>query len=339
MSNGNINAHRGRTIQMYLVNNDIDGMVVATIHGWTGQVTKVPRHMLGSFEDRDGADQTAVYILIGGTDGNSAYIGETENANVRLKSHVTDPAKRIVFDHAYVINAFDGNLTKAHVRCLEYELYVRARAAGRFTITNISTPPSSKLPEAQLAFMNEFLANAELLLSALGARLLEPLINIPKAMPAPPQDPIITADYDRDEGVYRIPYRPQDPALKGEYIKGILLPDGRMLVLKGTPMSADADLGKWQNRIRQNMIDEGLVVKDPGGGQFYVQTSHIVYNRPTSAAALLTGKIGYKEKGWTHISRSNMKIQMDSGQPDTRDIDVSNFPTIEIPRKACASVE
>jgi len=339
MLNEGLDKYKGRSVQLYLVDNDIDGMVVASIDGWTGQVTKVPRHMLASFQDRDGADQTAAYILIGGTDGTNAYVGETDDANARLKDHVSKADKKAVFDHAYVINAFDRSLTKAHVRRLEYELYVRARAADRFTLTNATTPTSSKLPESQLAYMNAFFANVELLLSVLGVRLLEPTINIPRAIPASTIDPVIVADYESGDGVYRIPYRPNDPALKGEYIKGVLLPDGRMLVLKETRMSATTDLGKVQNKIRQRMIDEGLVVKDPGGGQFYVQTSHIVYNRPTSAAALLTGKIGYKEKGWTHISRSNMKMQMDSGQPDTRDIDVSKFPTIEIPRKACASVE
>jgi hypothetical protein len=225
---------------------------------------------------------------------------------------------------------------------LEHKLHRHALTAGRMTLTNSQNPTAPKLPESQHAYMNAFFDNVRMLLSVLGVDMLVPTVTIPASNPAvttAESAERLTADFHSDKGVYRLKFRGSTPSLINTYLNGILLPDGKMLMLEGSPMASDSDLGPVQTKIRQRMIQEGLVVPEPSGLDHYVQTRNIVYNRPSSAAAILTGMVGYKEKDWRHVNRQNLKAQMDAGSPDAREIDVSTFPTIEIPRVASSAVE
>lgn len=165
----------GKTIEMYLVDGTGDGLVTAELYNWNGKAIKVPRTDIASY-DRDDITGVGIYFLFGKDSKGSdcVYIGESENILERLKQHIT--AYNRGKEDLYWVSAvcFTGrDLDKALIRYLENRLVTMAKEAGRYKVTTEKTY-NSKINEAKLAAMEEFLENVKVLLSALGFRVLIP---------------------------------------------------------------------------------------------------------------------------------------------------------------------
>lgn len=119
---------------------------------------------------REELSEPGVYLLLGdGADDSSAiemYIGETDNFSDRLTSHAQG---KDFWSQFVVFVSKDKNLTKAHVKYLEREIYLLAeKAIGTLTVKNITAPSGSSLPESDIAAMNEFMDNIVFVLETLG---------------------------------------------------------------------------------------------------------------------------------------------------------------------------
>ena len=70
----------GRTIQLFLVDDTPTGLIIASIHGWTGAVLVSTQSTFGRLLSRPEVDRTGIYILYGPDPEDSlrmrAYIGE-----------------------------------------------------------------------------------------------------------------------------------------------------------------------------------------------------------------------------------------------------------------------
>ncbi len=55
----------GRTIQLFLVDGTPGGVIIASIHGWTGSVLVASQSTFGSLLARPEVDRTGIYILYG----------------------------------------------------------------------------------------------------------------------------------------------------------------------------------------------------------------------------------------------------------------------------------
>src|SRR3954462_12294892 len=73
-----------------------------------------------------------------------------------------------------VIISKDENLTKSHGRYLESRLIAMASQAGRATVANGTSPPQPPLPEPDVADMEFFLDQMEMMLPVLGFSFLQP---------------------------------------------------------------------------------------------------------------------------------------------------------------------
>lgn len=160
----------GRTINLFLVDGSPTGLRFAEIGLSTIKAIVIPRASLKSFARRQEANRTGVYLLIGPDSTESArlrlYVGEGDSIITRLKSH--DDEKEFWTD-AVVLISKDENLTKAHVRYLEAQFIQHAKDAKRVLIDNGTSPAiDGKLPEPAVAEMNEFTAQAKLLIATLG---------------------------------------------------------------------------------------------------------------------------------------------------------------------------
>ena len=70
---------RGKSINMYLMDGDVNGRIKCTLANWTGLAFKIPRTSLDLCKDRDELKQTGVYFLFGKddqTDKSVVYIGQ-----------------------------------------------------------------------------------------------------------------------------------------------------------------------------------------------------------------------------------------------------------------------
>jgi Domain of unknown function (DUF4357) len=166
----------GKSIRIYLADSTVTGIRYAELVNWTGQAIACPRSRLGELSSWLEASKPGVYLLFEARLGDSkplAYIGESENVTERLTSH--DRQKEF-WNEVVIFTSKDENLTKAHVKFLEFTLVHRARKADRYALENGNTPPESGLPRPDKDAMAEFVENIRMVLGTLGYPILEPLL-------------------------------------------------------------------------------------------------------------------------------------------------------------------
>ena len=69
---------RGKNIQLYLMDGDVNGRIKCTLANWTGLAFKIPRTALDLCKDRPELKQTGVYLLFGKDENDKSvvYIGQ-----------------------------------------------------------------------------------------------------------------------------------------------------------------------------------------------------------------------------------------------------------------------
>ena len=173
------------SILLFLLRGDAKSLRWAEIKGWTGKGIAAPRTELDDLLARAELEKAGVYILVG-TDPDTgqprAYIGEAEVIRDRLKQH----RSREFWISVIVFVSKDDNLTKGHIKYLEGKLILEAKEVNRVVLEN-SAISGSKLPEADTADMDEFLARIRQLLPVLGSDLLTPVISIQTGTKAAPR--------------------------------------------------------------------------------------------------------------------------------------------------------
>lgn len=166
-----------KTIKIFLIDGEPNGLKTAELSNWVGQAIVVPRNKLKEIKQRPDCNKPAIYFLVVKENGEellqTAYIGEAENLWDRL---VTHDSLKDFWQTAIAFVSKDNNLTKAHVKYLESRCLDLATTAKRYNLENNKKSSLSPLPEADIAEMEEFLTNLKLLLSALGYLILQEVI-------------------------------------------------------------------------------------------------------------------------------------------------------------------
>jgi hypothetical protein len=101
------------------------------------------------------------------------YIGEADSVCDRIGDSA---ARRAYWETAVVVTTSDEALTKGHVRYLEARLIEMTKQAGRVVLDNNQMPDAERrrLPEADRANMEAFLANLKVILPVVGLEILKP---------------------------------------------------------------------------------------------------------------------------------------------------------------------
>src|ERR1700757_418690 len=80
----------GRTIQLFLADGTPTGLIIASIHGWTGKILVASQSTFDRLLARPEGSRTGGYIFYGPDPEDRArtraYIGEAENLRERLDS-------------------------------------------------------------------------------------------------------------------------------------------------------------------------------------------------------------------------------------------------------------
>ncbi|MEI8396778.1 MAG: GIY-YIG nuclease family protein [Rhodospirillaceae bacterium] len=166
----------GRSIRLFLCDGSISGIITAEIINWTGHVMLAPRSRLPDLLQRGESERTGIYFLTSLNDEGAfrqeIYIGETDLISRRLPDYNRDETKEF-WDRVCVVTSKDFNLTKAHVRYLEFRLISIATAAGRATLLNRTEGTRAMaLPEADIADMEFFIEQIRLIFPVLGMGFL-----------------------------------------------------------------------------------------------------------------------------------------------------------------------
>jgi hypothetical protein len=278
----------GKTIRIYLADGSPTGVRTAELSSWTGKAVVCQRSQLADLAKRPEAKRTGVYLLVG-PDPESAsrervYIGEGDSVLDRLVAHDHDASKDFWTQAALFISK-DENLTKAHVRYLERALILLAQNAGRCALANSAYPDTRLLPESDIADMEYFLEQVQLLLPVLGFTFLQT---------TPASEQLLAPA----EGAGISPFFYMNPvgaqATAREY-------KGSFIVLKGSTARKDG-VASWDSyrELRDRLVSEGKLSAGPDDRN-YTFLDDVEFSSPSAAATVVNagnqnGQIVWKVK-------------------------------------------
>lgn len=291
----------GRSVRLFFADGDAGGIVTAEVMNWTGHVLVAPRSKLGKALEREEAERTGIYILVGEDpekpSRNRVYVGEGDNVSKRIKMHAKDEDKEF-WTRAVIITSKDMNLTKAHVRYLEGEVVRTARSAGRASIANGNEPSVKALPEADISDMAVFQDNLEAVLPALGMDFLRPT----KTVPSPAQDETAPAVLGALELVlkHKSGLKARALEINGEYI-----------VQSGSQVQADPGYSMNQYAdLRDQLIKDGTI-REVDGSQFLEFVEDYAFKSPSAAAAVIIGRNANGRRNWKVMNGQTLKKWQD----------------------------
>jgi len=261
----------GRTIRIFLVDGEADGLRTAEIMNWTGKAIQVPRGMAKrACADRDEMTRTGIYVLEGPdpqvAPRRRVYVGEADSIGARAQQHL---AGKDFWSSVIAVVSKDENLTKAHARYLEARLLQEVTDAGTWVLDNERIPSDPPhLPESDVADMDGFYGNAKVLITTLGVDLFTGALS---------EDETIEV---RDEDILVV-------ETVGVRARGY--PRGRgFVVLEGSQARADEtpSMPPYYGDLRRQLIATGVLVAD---GSSYRFTQDYQFDSPSAAASVVGG--------------------------------------------------
>ena len=277
-------------LQILLNDEEIDGKKTVYVANRDIRCEYVPRHKVSTFK----SDYVAVYLLIGSDEeqGDLIYVGETEEAAIRLLNH---DKKKEFWDYAYFFFSNTHNLNKADVKFLEAKIYQAIKEAGRYKLENASIPKESHVHDIRQSELMDMFKTIEFILG--GAFNLFPFKKVDLQLEVnETKEKINHLKQQLDELEKETFYMTQ----KGANAKGYLLGEGKkFVVLKG---SKTASIEKAANSFKEisaatnleRLKKQGVLEEIDGYYQF--NETHI-FNSPSGASDLiyLGATNGWKE--------------------------------------------
>lgn len=165
---------KSKTIQIFLKDSDIEGVKIAELSNSTVRVYVVPRDQIDFVQTRPDLGSPAFYMLFD-DERTTVYIGESENFQGRIVSHVTN---KDFWQWAVICISTGSGLDKADVKFLEFHGIQKAVEVNRFNVQNLNNPTKNNLHEFKKAAVLDIFDDIELLVTTLGFNVFEPLKEI-----------------------------------------------------------------------------------------------------------------------------------------------------------------
>jgi hypothetical protein len=295
----------GRTVKIFLVDGIPNGLITAEIMNWTGKFTVVPRSQLVDLAKRDEVKRTGVYFLTGSYTKDPTqemvYIGESDNIWNRLAQHNKDSDKDF-WEKTVIVTSKDENLTKAHVRYLESRLIRVTSEAKRALLANGTNPDTTTLPEPDVADMEYFLEQIQMILPVLGFTFANPLPKVttsPQGKADKVTSPVFCFTYAGTNA-------------KAQEI------NGEFVILQGSSARKKHtdSLASSYKDIRNKLVKDGSLV-DSSSPEFWIFTQNVPFQSPSTAAnivggASLNGRLHWKVEGTmtSYADWQNQQVDM-----------------------------
>jgi hypothetical protein len=270
---------------LYLAEGSATGILTAEIINWTGHVLASHRTRLDAALKRDELSRTGVYLLHGDSyegDLPSVYVGEGDSIMSRIKSHAQDPEKDF-WDRFVAITSKDLNLTKAHVRYLEGKLIGLLLAAKKCRVINRTQPDFERLPEADIADMDSFLDEIQLILPVIGVDFLR----------RPAVAPVLETIASVKDVQFRLLHHSKGISATATEV------DGEFVILAGSTGSRQISpsFSDKARAIRDQAMESGRII--PHGAQCFKPMEAVASSSPSGAAVFLFGTARNGRTDWT----------------------------------------
>jgi Domain of unknown function (DUF4357) len=270
----------GRTIQLFLADGTPSGLIIASIHGWTGSVLVASQSTFDRLLARPEVDRTGIYIFYGPDTvdplGMRAYIGEADSVRDRIDASAKS---RGFWETVVVVTTSDEAINKGHARYLEARLIEMARCAGRVALDNGNEPPAGRkrLSEPDRANMDAFLENLKVILPVVGLDLLKP-----KALVTKPEIALV-GNEEKLTNEVRFETRPHKSGVKAYAIEA----DGEFVVLAGSQALKDAGYARNSYAgLKEDLIHQGVLVPATDG-KTYKFTRPYAFRSPSAAGSVV----------------------------------------------------
>jgi hypothetical protein len=238
---------------------------------------------------RDEASRTGIYFLIGDDPEQPTkqrvYVGEGDSVVDRIRSHAKDASKDF-WTRVCLVTSKDMNLTKAHVRYLESRLVELTKDADRGNVANGNEPSRKSLPESDIADMEFFIAQVQVILPVVGFDFLRP-----KAQP-------VLGIVSEAPGLQ--PKTQLDLILSNRH--GVearaVEADGEIIVLAGSRATAKDDfVSNTYGLLRDQLIKDGRLVRtdDP---KFLTFAEQVTFPSPSAASAVVLNRNDNGRTSW-----------------------------------------
>lgn len=279
---------QGRSLELFFIDGNPEGMQTAEVFNWTGHVLYFPRTQIAQALVRPAARHTGVYVLLGEDEtGPRAYIGESEDIAQRIRTH---DVEKDFWTHAALITTQANNLHKAHVKYLEARLIEEAKRIRRVPLANGNAPARPGLSEAAQANMEEFLATLFIVLPALRIDMFLERAR-PKASAAQPEAAALDVRARGDGTVFRITARRIGLGAQAVIISG------EFVVLAGSlarDQWAGVDYAAYK-RLYDELKKTGVLVAQ---GEYCVFSEPYAFASPSAAAAVILGRAANGTTEW-----------------------------------------
>jgi Domain of unknown function (DUF4357) len=283
----------GRTIQLFLTDGTPNGLIIASIHGWTGKILVASQSTFDRLLARREIDRTGVYIFYGPDQKDRlrtrVYIGEAENLGERLDSSARD---REFWENVIVITTSDDVMNKAHGRYLEARIIELARSGGRVELDNGNEPPPDRrrLSESDQADMERFLEDLKVVLPVIGLDLLKP------------RPPLVDSEREKGKSLNEVRFEIRHKS----GVEAYAIESGdEFVVIAGS--QALKDPGYATNTyasLKAELIRQGILFPD-NDGKTYIFKSSYAFKSPSAAGAVILDRNTNGRTGW-YLVDSNL---------------------------------
>jgi len=270
-----------KTIELFLVDGTISGIVTVELSNWSGKAIKIPRKEIKKSKREDITLPGVYFLLREGADGSThVYIGEGENVKDRLVRHIN--AYNTGGEEYYWANAImfvDRALNKTLIRYLENRIYVTMKSIGKYKVLTKNTYKNTIIKESQIATMEEFISNVAILLKPMGYDFLD--------VPEKPE-PSETILYCKGNGAVA---------------KGFVSANG-FNVLEGSMVSDSiapsfASNKAWYNK-RKELEENGTISNKQ-------LTKDCEFTSPSAASSIVLGRPSNGQEDWKNAEGLSLK--------------------------------
>lgn len=278
-----------KKITIFLIDGLPKGLRSVRIDQWIGKAICTPRGNIKNLDYSEIKGSSSVYFLIGSNENNDLpdmYVGETDSFEDRLNNH---NYKKDWWQELVVFYSLDKSLSKTGARYLEKVCIERLQKAGKCNLKNGNDPNSTSIPKEDKAGLEEFFSNISLILPLLGYDVFE--------------QSEISQGKQKGQILHCIG--------KGARANGVLLDDGKIVVLKGsTAIKHNAPNFEHHNyrKLKDKLLEIGRL-KDIG--EFLLFTDDYEFNSPSAAAAVILARSASGPSEWKDEKNSKLKNILD----------------------------
>lgn len=290
----------GRVVKIFITGQDPRSLRTVELDNWTGvAITGQPEFFKKALE-AEVLSRSCVYLLIRSSaddDLPEIYVGESDDFSQR---YLTGKFP-IDFDSFLIFTSKDDNLTRAHVKWLERELWSILKGnSGKVLVANTNKPTGSNLPRADIATMRTYLSNTIYVLEALGYDLF----SVQERTSASPSTKQTDVQFGEITGLRldlysTLPRRPDERAF-------LRYENGAYTLLQGSKINAKVTESLPANvrKLRDQLIAEGDLVAH---GDYLQLSRDIPFSKPSPASALVKGRSSTGYMDWARES-DNMPL-------------------------------